>query len=259
MGLPKVLEDMIQAALESSPLNSWNIYQERNGAIIFKLRFSGHDQPPMHFMPTGYKKKTVKQTERDYTRSRAWQDKRQNSMSTGVHPRETATEQNICDGIQTRSMKKADEGPEVARAPESSSPLNVFADSFTMSDVLISPHTPSPSITQLTPEAFVSQVLSASSLRYHEQGDRNEPTAAPEASPVLPPLDTDGNSVCSSSTVTDEEDISHWCQHDNCSYCDTRGPDADVVYKCPKCHLKICSECVHFGNHDRHKKYFVIT
>jgi hypothetical protein len=40
MDLPKILENMLIAATKDSSLKSWNIYQEKTGHVVFKLKFA---------------------------------------------------------------------------------------------------------------------------------------------------------------------------------------------------------------------------
>jgi hypothetical protein len=76
MVLPKVLQDILTTVQENNSLKSWNIFQDRNGMINIKLKYEGHTESFNHDQPVCYRKKTSKQTQRDYIRTRTWQAKR---------------------------------------------------------------------------------------------------------------------------------------------------------------------------------------
>ena len=151
MGVPKVLENMLQVVSEENILLSWNIYQERDGTINFKLKFSGHEEPVNRVQQVSYKRKTTKQVQRDLERSRLWRSSRnQQTIETtpeptlaptmcdsssphAGHPQQSATAQSDMVGVKTRAMTRQ-EDPEIARSNEDEPEtiLNPDADSFTM-------------------------------------------------------------------------------------------------------------------------------
>jgi len=123
---------MLQAALDNSSLQTWNIYQDRDGSINFKLKFRSHDtEPAMHVNNIGYRKKSYKHMQRDQDRSRAWQAQKDYKSHSTHHPMEPTTvkSDSVGVGVKTRSMAK--EAIEVPRC-DPKSPLNPFADSFAM-------------------------------------------------------------------------------------------------------------------------------
>ena len=64
--LPKVLRNLMDTLLEGNQLYSWNIFEERNGQIVVKIKFSdGHIAQPQQ---ASYKRKTSNQVKRDETR-----------------------------------------------------------------------------------------------------------------------------------------------------------------------------------------------
>ena len=64
--LPKVLKNLMDTLLCGNMLHSWNIFEERNGHIVVKIRFSGGhvDQAT----PISYKRKAPSQVKRDGAR-----------------------------------------------------------------------------------------------------------------------------------------------------------------------------------------------
>ena len=95
MVLPKVLEDILRTVQETHLLQNWSIFHDRDGYINFRLRFEGHNtESVIHDQPICYRRKTQRQVHRDYTRSRAWQSRRQVETSTQCEdPMECVTPQ----------------------------------------------------------------------------------------------------------------------------------------------------------------------
>ena len=64
--LPKVLRNLMDTLMDGNQLHSWNIFEERNGQIVVKIKFSGGhiDQPQQ----ASYKRKPPNQVRRDETR-----------------------------------------------------------------------------------------------------------------------------------------------------------------------------------------------
>ena len=133
MGLPKVLEDMVSVLSDNNTLHSWSIFQEKNGFVNIKLKFS-QEIPVNHDQPTAisYKKKTSKQVQRDYERSKAWKASKGSYITScaNEHPLQTATTQSDSSGVQTSAMSKAQS--EFARTTEPDLALNPDADIFLM-------------------------------------------------------------------------------------------------------------------------------
>lgn len=144
MGLPKVLEDMLQVALANSTLQTWNIFQDKDGAINFKLKFGAAQESVSHIQPASYKRKTPRQVQRDLDRSKQWQDKKKQppmqndttgestvlSCPTQDQPLQSATGVNSSSGVKTRSKSRAE--PELFRTEDeqNETSLNPLADSF---------------------------------------------------------------------------------------------------------------------------------
>ena len=57
MGLPKVLENMLSVAADDNILKSWNIYQEKDGFITFKIRFHSSENSINHDDDYNFRKK----------------------------------------------------------------------------------------------------------------------------------------------------------------------------------------------------------
>ena len=83
MALPKILENMLETAARETPLESWCIFQEKNGTIVLRLS-ANHDE-------RRYKRKSSAQVRRDKERSAAWRNER----STPTHNAETVPQ---CSG-----------------------------------------------------------------------------------------------------------------------------------------------------------------
>ena len=77
MALPKVLQDILRTVQEHNSLKSWNIFQDKYGMINIKLKYESHIDSVNYVQPVCYRKKTNKESQRDYARSRSWKDKRQ--------------------------------------------------------------------------------------------------------------------------------------------------------------------------------------
>ena len=67
--LPKVLRNLMDTLMDGNQLHSWNIFEERNGQIVVKIKFSGGhiDQPQQ----ASYKRKSPNQVRRDHSRTEA--------------------------------------------------------------------------------------------------------------------------------------------------------------------------------------------
>ena len=150
MGFPKPLENILNIITASNNLQSWSIFQEKDGSINVKLKFNSHEEPVNHIKNSSYKKKTNRQVERDFNRSRQWRASRTQQTRETIaeptaevtvcaiptphvdHPLQCATPQSDTLGVKTRSMTKG--APEVARSNDVDphTPLNPEATSFTM-------------------------------------------------------------------------------------------------------------------------------
>jgi len=122
MDLPKILESSLQAILDSSTLQSWNIFQEQNGHIIVKLKFNGHHNQAQQ--TTAYRKKSQRQSDRDNQRATVWNSRKRatdhqsaeydlnppkaltqsSEISHAKHPVKWSTPQSDSTGMITRSM-----------------------------------------------------------------------------------------------------------------------------------------------------------
>jgi len=257
MELPKILEKMLEATLDTSSLHSWNIYQDKDGYINFRLKFRSHGESPMHDCNTGYRRKTNNQIQRDQDRSRAWQAKKAYASSSKTnHPQEPSTVDNdsVAAGVRTRSMAN-NEATEVLRTSDPLSPLNPFADPFVIPVKTPVPTQPSPAPTILLPSPQPSQTV----LQEEVIQCQAELECSATLSNIPSISDTDDEADVDSSRQSDSDD---WCDCEqdyfNCTY--ATGPNtkinANIVYKCSKCPgTTLCVECLTKGNHKRHKKY----
>ena len=96
-GLSEVLENMLQAVLKSHNLKTWNIFNERDGTITFRLKFSSQIQDnsiePIENM--SFRRKTPKQVDRD--RHRTAKRPRQVSPDSVHSTPEIETDRNVCE------------------------------------------------------------------------------------------------------------------------------------------------------------------
>ena len=74
-GLPLVLENMLLSVFKSHSLRSWNIFDDQNGCVSFRLRFSPHTQThtsheiPADVKVSAYRRKSQSQINRDRERA----------------------------------------------------------------------------------------------------------------------------------------------------------------------------------------------
>jgi len=177
MELPKVLEAMLQTTLNNTTLKSWNIYQDQNGDINFKIKFSASEESVSHVQQATYIRKSNRQVQRDLERSRQWKNNsnqppmqndpepEQSAKPQVKHPQHSATQKNNSSGMRTRAMSRTD--PELARTGEEQpeTPLNPFAESFIMPSA-----TPEDSVTdteqELTPTIELIKDVDSSPCDY---------------------------------------------------------------------------------------------
>ena len=72
-GIPEVLENLIVSVFKSHQLKTWNIYQEQDGNVTFKLRFNMQDMQGQGHGSTGLDSSFIsyrRKTERNITRDR---------------------------------------------------------------------------------------------------------------------------------------------------------------------------------------------
>jgi len=256
MGLPKVLEDMLQAALNNSSLQSWNIFQDKDGAINFRLRFSGHQESVTHVPEASYKRKTNSQIQRDLQRSSQWKNRRNQSarqnnitvessvLSTPQtdHPRQCATQKSDITRVKTRAMSKAD--PELVRAQEDEAhtPLNPFADSFIMPC-----ETPEGSLSDtdtskdLTPTLILDNNITSSTTHREQE----------EESDIIIPKTTQDDQA---SAVVSSKQLGACIpvrRRKDCKMCNFCGK-GNTYQQCVKCKALICMDCVTKSDHHSH-------
>ncbi len=88
MDLPTPLLRMLEVSCSKDTVKNWNIYQEKEGSYVFKIRFSPVLDRHVESSPIpipesacnlnncAYKRKSVKQVSRDSDRHIAWQERR---------------------------------------------------------------------------------------------------------------------------------------------------------------------------------------
>lgn len=253
MGLPNILEDLLNTTLESNTLRNWSIFQEKSGCIIFRLKFNGHVEAASCDQTTSYKKKSIKQTNRDYNRLRAHKEKQQESttVSEPSHPLPNASGQNDYCGVKTRSQAKLQ--PEVPRLGESASLLDPNAHTFVMP--MRSPIYPKEDDTDVDDRVSIPSDSEAGVPPLEESLPMAE-------SPILPAVPE--SPVVRQSVVTPKVSHSsspHYKHRDNinCSYYRTRQHWNKPKYflHCQECQKLICSDCDSHGIHRRHIDFLV--
>ena len=96
-GYPFSLEIMLEQLNTKGTLSSWTIYEDKSGSVCVRLRYvcNGGKQSTMDKVPKiSYKKKTQKQTDRDYQRSQT----------------------HNLNGVKTRSKARTESDVEVPRS-----------------------------------------------------------------------------------------------------------------------------------------------
>ena len=254
MGIPKTLEILLTTLIDSDSLQGWNIYPERSGEVVVKLRFSGAMESPKQDR-LSYRKKSPAQIRRNAQRHSQWMvNKRAHEdMSDYAPPPPMVSDDSTRDptstGIMTRSMTavaQSDdieqlraESPVVDNSPADMSPLNPLADTFSML------HTP---IMDTPCEISVDSVVSVT------------PVDNIPHSPVLDLTECDSCSDVSCTTDPGATDVGN-CAMYFCEYgCGV--PDQivsnDGMYYCRKCKFSMCIRCIDGGSHSRHRKYLVV-
>ena len=126
MGLSNLLENVMSSLSEDNQLLSWSIYQETNGQIALKIRYQPTTEAVNRDMNAHYKKKPVKQVQRDRERNNAWRARQQAKTNTQQRADPVTLEKSTPPGdvsavvtrAQTRSMEMSTrcDTPEVHRS-----------------------------------------------------------------------------------------------------------------------------------------------
>ena len=263
-GLPKTLENILEALFLDNTVISWQIFSEKNGNGVMKIRFSEAERDMgVEQVQRSYKRKSPAQVNRDWNRAKAFKNK----------PLESA-HKNDAPWPVTRSMSKSDH-IETFRVDTSSAHTPIWSVSpVTMdktvvtpsSDVLAATDVGTPMRDECTHDELFSPMHSDQSSDEHN-GSLVSPGMC---------LLSRSSSMESVSTgcETDREDMVPGtgtnCNHPSCAYgggpCGgTDGTNAQY-YKCSKCcspkaggTLFICHMCVMIGVHKRHKKYISLV
>ncbi len=260
MELPNVLQSVLGTIMEKSNLNSWNIYEERDGSVCCKLKFVCHDGPVNNSnqQHIGYRRRTEKQKLRDNQRSRSYQQRQakinpttssqnQSSVAQSTHPLQSSTPQLDSCGVRTRSMQKKSD-VEIPRCSQDDSILNPKAEAFIMP---VSPEPDDISVISDLPSSLSPHII------VNEEDNRCHDVHTPKTGDIQCTLEEspmgiedDQRSDCSTtpSQLTD-------CEYFNCSY----ARRANKVYSCSKCGLSVCEDCYTRGVHKRHKDNLSIT
>ncbi len=137
--LPKVLVMLMDSLLSSCDIQSWNIYNEKDGKCTMKIRFAGHSSDKvLNSTPVSYKKISAKQSERN--RQRAADHK--NSVKCAMVNRDISEIGVTCEIEQKRGVTIND---------------SLVSDS----DCVISPEYVQPSITDVNDMSNMSDIVSS--------------------------------------------------------------------------------------------------
>lgn len=245
MELPIMLQNMLKAIMETNTVKTWNIYPERNGIVTFKIKFASHDDQPAFQTQSSFKRKSLKQINRDNERARACQLRRQTSNQAETQPTLTIASGNshplqpdtpiVNSGMQTRSMTKGLE-PEVART------LNPDAETFTM---------PSPIAVHASQNSDEQSFDRETNLEDSRHSHHSECANTPLPESIETVLDD---------SLSEYTRDGEYCVYTNCKYGKLGGRShqlADEVYMCSQCpKWFICQQCFDFdvGQHWHHRE-----
>ena len=243
-GLNKNL-DVILSTLILNGLKGWQIYEEKSGNVVVKIRFNGEHDTVDEITTGTYKRKSEAQVNRDFKRS-----KDHNSTK-----------------MKTRSQVSKDSEIEFPRFDNSHSHDIQCTSAFTPESVQSShsqldPHAPPflintpPNHNDNSPEVSHSPVTghkNSSMLPVDVSPATHVPLPAPllEDHAVDSTIQSDDESIASD--VTDPE-TPRGCLESNCAYGGQLSTGVDI-YKCEKCGCDVCVTCKEFGSHKGHRKY----
>ena len=89
--LPKTLKCLLDVLVDVNTLQSWNIFDEKNGQVVVKLRFdSGHYSPPSKG-PVAYKRKAPSQVKRDGDRLATYEQNQAKTAAADHAPAHLST------------------------------------------------------------------------------------------------------------------------------------------------------------------------
>ncbi len=277
--LPKTLEDLLETLLAKKTLASWQIYDEKSGKIVVKLRFSeacSSGGTTERHGQISYKRKSQKQIVRDAQRTAKWRDNVENVRIT----RSMAQKQNMdieqprggfnqCD-ISAISVPAIPVSPGDPASNDninnstwsSSEPCQQketsVSDRYNTHDIDTTGHMKPFSPPQI---ALCMEKTCEKSLDVTHDNSVKRSINGMESECQSDGEQTDQNVI---KIDSDEEsmEISD-CDNKLCYY--YSGPDDDeaplteeqrLMYHCDLCRdLDICSNCVKSGAHKRHNKH----
>ncbi len=124
MVLPGVLEHLLGSLSCVNNVQTWNIYQEKNGgAVVVKIRFSGQDCD-MGDKQISYKKKSDKQAQRDADRVKDFQRQTRSKSKQSINVEEIENIRGDCD-LSSMSANTGMSSPSIpVHSPVSTSELS---------------------------------------------------------------------------------------------------------------------------------------
>lgn len=232
--IPKVLGNLMETLLATSSVNTWSIYEEKNGSVTVKIRFSHGSNGITQTGASGqltYKRKSDKQSKRDTARVNGY---KQSLTQTGVTTRSSHRRNNqVSDIEQVRGGCNTD-------------------NSFNLGPT-ISPVKPIESIStpQSQCDSHVDSLVSPLSLGGAEQFVEIETEDHAIAE------DPDMDEI----TADNDVELDYFCRDPLCVYgcgrLDMAVDPEDIFYVCKaRCkELYLCRKCYDSGGHVGHKKY----
>ncbi len=244
IGIPKTLEVLLSTLFDKDELKSWQIFEERSGTVMVKLRFTGshgggHAQSTMtgtgNMEPSSYKRKSDKQVKRDRQRAVNHQD--------NIHSKE---------GVITRSKSAKSDCIEQPRHEDMCISLRDL-NPLSCSPEIVEPDSPTCSHASVTTDSNTTPVLTADQLTESFTSVNSIPENTRN---YAEDENVEENDTCLSSDSDDERAIDKPPER-QCSYCGMFEHWNLDIYECvkPNCGRKMCYKCKrklhkrHRGNH----------
>ena len=275
-GLPKTLEILLSSLLQENNMQSWQIFQEKSGSIMLKVRFNVGDVP--HEQPLSYRRKSPAQTRRDHARAAS-------HRSTVAHKSPCNSVSSVTappSGMITRSRAIRSHSPEDSvegfRADPAATPsVDLSASDLGLESSGLSPTRFENSLLCPTASPFVPDVMCTESISVdpdinptHITHEETLTISSPPRSSHVTDTDSSNSDPPDSDENTDAETMSREIGRCTCSHCDygsnydkTKDKCDNVHYHCDRCSTsksisRICVHCYKHGAHKRHTKYMML-
>ena len=244
---------LLDTLLNKETLNFWNIYEEKSGAVVVRIRFSPRhitsEVGPTNAMNMGYKRKSPAQMVRDRERVRTYNERRMT--------RSQARENEHIDVPDTEKLRCSDDAS---------------VDESHLSDTclygLVSPVMPvvesrlDPLVQPFNPGAhpLTEEPLSSEPASPHLEPACTSPDLPPPSPLPATAVDVDGASLCHRidmlhingrvvrTKCSGPDSGKPGCTNQSCMYCGGQGAvDHDFIYDCKQCTgpvSSICAKCL---------------